>query len=810
MSLIQGNASKVNTTAFYTKTIDQSLRFEDGDSAYLTFDPAADGNKDNWSLSFWFKRANLGLTQLLFGQGTNGSNNRDIVYIAADDTLEVASYGGAYVFRYITTQKFRDPSAWYHLVISYQSGDATASDRLRIYLNGERITAFSTSTDPSLNADSAHFNSGSPQYIGKYIDQSGSYLDGYMAEVHFTDGTAYQASTFGELKSGIWIPKDPSVTYGTNGFKLTFADSAAIGDDTSGEGNDWTVNNLVASDVVPDSPTNNFATFNPLHSAGNQAEGNLKTTAPGTNWYTALVTQGITSGKWYAEFYYKRDGAGYAFIGVAKVAQPQTINAYLGEAAIADADSYGYYSLNGSIYNQGAQTAYGNSYTNGDVIGLALDMDAGNLYFYKNGTIQNSGTAAATGLTGAMYIGATSFSTSDHIHFNAGQDSTFAGNLTAGGNSDDNGIGDFKYTVPSGYLALCTSNLPDPAIDPAQDDPPENYMDVLTYTGDGSSSNEINGLNFQPDWVWIKARNVSRSHVLFDSVRGVTLRLRSDGTAVESDLGGDTLLSFDSDGFTYGADTTGNGSGDSFVAWNWKAGTAVSGSTTGAGTSKSYSGSVNTTSGFSIIAYEGNGTAGHTIPHHLNSAPEIIIIKNRDDADNWAIYHANNTTAPETEYLRFTANITADDNRFWNDTAPSTSVVTLGTIDWLNFNGHNNIMYCFHSVEQFSKCGLYIGNGNANGSFVYTGFRPKFLLTKNVTGATADWRIYDSERLGYNASQYYLVPNTSNAEVASTEEVDFLSNGFKCRDTDTALNTNNVQYIYLAFAEQPFKYSNAR
>ena len=278
MSLIAaGGAHRGSVRGFYPKTIEGSLRFNDDDSAYLIFDPAADGDKDNWSLSFWFKRANLGLTQLLFGQGTNGSNNRDIVYIAADDTLEVASYGGSYVFRYITTQKFRDPSAWYHLVISYQSGDATASDRLRIYLNGERITAFSTSTDPALNADSAHFNSGSPQYFGRYIDQSASYLDGYLAEAHFTDGTAYDADTFGELNSGVWVPKEVSVTYGTNGFYLDFADGAAIGDDESGNTNDFTVNNLVASDVVPDSPTNNFCTLNSVNkeSVAVFAEGNL-------------------------------------------------------------------------------------------------------------------------------------------------------------------------------------------------------------------------------------------------------------------------------------------------------------------------------------------------------------------------------------------------------------------------------------------------------------------------------------------------------------------------------------------------------
>jgi hypothetical protein len=497
MSLVKGVVSgQTGQAAFYEKTIGQSLRFNDNDSAYLSRTPASAGDRQKWTWSGWIKRGNIpnNTTQYVLLGSASASTGGDAIMISDTEKFQVNLGLVGNSAGVVTSQVFRDASSWYHVVAEVDTTQATAVNRIKIYVNGVQVTEFTSTNYPAQNFN-CQINNNQAQYISRhgYAPYNG-YWDGYLAEVHFTDGTAYTADAFGEFKSGIWIPKDPSVTYGTNGFHLDFSDVTLSGtaittvNDTSLNSNNFTAYNLSDYDIVPDSPTNNFATFNPLHSAAtmHKLEGNLEVAAPGTNWYTALVTQGIDSGKWYAEFYYERLGAGLAFVGVAKIAQPQTINAYLGESAIADPDSYGYYSSTGNLFNNGGNSAYGDSYADGDIIGLALDMDAGNLYFYKNGTIQNSGTAAATGLTGTMYIGATSYSTSDHIYLNTGQDSTFAGNETpAGTNTDANGNGAFQHTVPSGYLALCTASTPDPSIDPAADAQPADHFNAYVYYGNG-------------------------------------------------------------------------------------------------------------------------------------------------------------------------------------------------------------------------------------------------------------------------------------------------------------------------------------
>ena len=839
MSIIQGHAKSSGVTAFYPTTIDQSLRFEDGDSAYLTFDPAADGDRDNWSLSFWFKRANLGLTQLLFGQGTSGSNNRDIVYIAADDTLEVASYGGSYVFRYITTQKFRDPSAWYHLVISYQSGDATASDRLRIYLNGERITAFSTSTDPSLNADSAHFNSGSPQYFGRYIDQSGSYLDGYLAEAHFTDGTAYQASTYGELKSGIWVAKSPSVTYGTNGFHLALASSdlntsgSAIDDpygsatqvpddafaDASGSGNHWGINGLVASDVVPDSPTNNFAVLNNLEQVVNYdfSEGNLRATRV-SNIRMTRANFAMPTGKWYWEMYLD-GGPTYVWYGVGDQTTDSdgAASVYTGTGYLTRRNSLSNATYD-SIFEEGTETTNWGvaNVASGDIVMIAYDADAGKIWFGYNGDWEESGDPANGTNEAASWVNQPQtvipfFSAYAQSHIvNFGQDSTFAGNETAGGNSDANGIGDFAYAPPSGYLALCTANLPDPVIDPAQDATPEDHFNVALWTG--NSSTQSIDVGHASDFVWIKTRNAAVDHRIYDSVRGVNKGLKSNTTAAEA-TETTSLTSFDSTGFSLGNFAANNNSGSTYVGWSWKAGGTGVANTDGSINSTV---SANTDAGFSIVQYDDGTDAVNTVGHGLTSAPEMVIVKNRTDATPWRVYHLySNASDPEDYYLDLDATGAASNaTAFWNGTKPSTTVVSLSANNSVMNAGKDYIMYCFHSVDGFSKVGSYIGNGNADGSFVYTGFRPKWILSKESSASGGNWAILDAERNTYNVLDNELYPNSSVAEATSSTTsglfCDFTSNGFKLRTSSGAQNQSGQTMIYLAFAEQPFKYSNAR
>jgi hypothetical protein len=353
------------------------------------------------------------------------------------------------------------------------------------------------------------------------------------------------------------------------------------------------------------------------------------------------------------------------------------------------------------------------------------------------------------------------------------------------------------------YLPLSTANLPDPAIDPAQGSSPADYFDIDTYAGT-SATHERSNFTFQPDWLWFKRRSGADNHIVNDVIRGAGKDLKTNETGAEG-TATTSLLSFDADGFTLGTGGDLNQSGQTFVAWAWKAGTSVSGSTTGSGTSQSYTGSVSPISGFGIIGYAGNGTAGHSIPHHLDSAPEVVIVKRRTGADNWAV------TTPDVNRLYLNGTNTASSiNYNWAD--QDGSVVTLnGTDAFMNATSNTYIMYCFHSVEGFSKFSSYEGTNNADGPFIYLGFRPKFFLLKNVDSAL-QWIIFDGERDPYNVVGKRIFPNLSNAEsaVPSNSAMDFLSNGVKIRVAGGYDINDTGTYIYMAFAENPFKYSNAR
>jgi len=322
-------------------------------------------------------------------------------------------------------------------------------------------------------------------------------------------------------------------------------------------------------------------------------------------------------------------------------------------------------------------------------------------------------------------------------------------------------------------------------------DNPELYFQVKLYTGNntaigsGGLANTFDGdEDMQPDLVWIKARADSESHKLYDSVRGVTKDLESDlGTAEGTDSEG--LTAFGSDGFTIGNYSSINASSQTYVAWCWKE---------------------SATSGFDMVGYSGNETA-RTISHSLSAVPSMMIVKNRESSYGWQVYHHKNTSAPETEiiYLHDTT-ATADSNVEWNDTAPTSSVFTVGTDVGVNQSTKDLIAYLWSEVQGFSKFGSYTGNGNANGTFVYTGFRPAFLMVK-ATSATSAWYIYDNKRAGYNPDNNQLYPDRNNTE-DTTDQVDLLSNGFKWQGITGDPNSSGRTYVYMAFAEAPFVNSN--
>ena len=324
------------------------------------------------------------------------------------------------------------------------------------------------------------------------------------------------------------------------------------------------------------------------------------------------------------------------------------------------------------------------------------------------------------------------------------------------------------------------------------------YFNTKLYTGTGAEQT-ISGINHQPDMVWIKRRNGARNHQLQDVVRGITKQLVPNETDAEA-TNTEKVKSIQSDGFTLGTNQDVNASSDTFASWNWKANGAGSSNSNGSITSTV---SANTTAGFSIVSYTGTG-ANATVGHGLGVAPSMYIVKNRDDNDSWGVYHKS---LGATKYLRLQGNDAgATSSVWWNDTEPTSSVFSVGTAVATNSSTENLIAYCFAEKKGYSKFGSYTGNGNADSTFVYTGFRPAFVMVKR-TDSTESWYIHDNKRDTFNPSDKHLLANSANAENAQ-EDIDLLSNGIKIRSTDNGYNASGSSYIYMAFAESPFVNSN--
>jgi|6_EtaG_2_1085325.scaffolds.fasta_scaffold08857_3 hypothetical protein len=328
-------------------------------------------------------------------------------------------------------------------------------------------------------------------------------------------------------------------------------------------------------------------------------------------------------------------------------------------------------------------------------------------------------------------------------------------------------------------------------------DDSEAYFQTKLYTGNGTAIGSgglavtLDGdTDMQPDLIWVKERENSVNHQLYDSVRGVTNRMYPDGPYDEDDSDGEGITAFNSDGFTIGQDSNTNESGEPYVAWCWKE---------------------SATAGFDLVGYTGNGTDDTDISHNLSAVPHVILVKRRDGGDGgaWNMYHHKNTSAPETDYLVLdTTAATADAADRWSDEAPTSSIFTLGTSSDVNDSSDAFISYLWTAKQGFSKFGSYIGNGNADGTFVYTGFRPAFVMTKQTDG-TDWWVINDTKRNTYNATDLGIYPNATNAETSDEAWTkDILSNGFKHRTTNSGSNGSGNTYIYMAFAEAPFVNSN--
>ncbi len=581
---------------------------------------------------------------------------------------------------------------------------------------------------------------------------------------------------------------------------MAFADTrdATFFGDTSGNGNNWTPNALNNTDVVLDSPVagGNFCTWNSLsNGTGTLSEGNLKLSGTATATARTNSTISVSSGKWYFETHLTASQT-YTTVGIG---QTSATNQNVGQTST----SYGFIFEQAQKINSNTTASYGNTLATGDVFMCAFDLDNNELFFGKNGTWFNSSdpatnTSPAYSISnGSYHVMARPYNASSVITANFGQDSSFAGNETPQGNTDDNGVGDFQYAPPSGFLALATSNLPLPAITA-----PDEYFNTLLYTGTGSSLS-VTGANFQPDWTWIKKRSGAENHALYDAVRGATNRLQSNVTAGEGSGG---LTSFDSDGFTVsGLNGTDGENGFTYVAWNWLAGNGTVSNTSGSITSTV---SANQTAGFSISTYTGNGTSGATFGHGLSQKPDMVILKRRSSSEAWPVWVGGGGFGA-TEYMRLNTTIPKDTaTSLFNSTLPTSSVITLGNGGFSNANNETYVCYAFNSVESYSKIGSYTGNGSTDGTFVNLGFRPSWIMVKR-TDSTSNWLILDNKREGYNPDQDGLDANGSGTE-GTAEQSDFLSNGFKVRNNSSGSNASGGTFIFLAFAEAPFRNANAR
>ena len=825
---------------FYPYLINQSLRFNSADSAYLSRTPSSASNRKTFTLSCWVKRGNVGEQTIL--DAYSNDQNRTRLMIDAGNRFQVFTRLSNSDHSLICNAISRDNSAWYNVVYSIDTTQSTASDRVKIYINGESQT-FTGSSFPDQNED-MFINSNVGHSIGSANDSGGreTFFDGYLAEMHLVDGSALTASSFGETKENIWIAKEYTGSHGTNGFYLKYV-AGAEGTDSSGNGNNFThtPGNTSRNRPVQDSPTNNFCLIPYSNNSSllvKEHQGMRLNTSRTGYWDGAYGNFAVKSGKWYYEVQ-MNETAGDNFRTVpgwqnAPEERPKVYNRLgtsgdpFGTSSSDDLGNSGHYAFppwNATFFGNGGYTGTKSAASKGDVLNVAVDFDNNKIYFGLNGTyLANDGgtdgdpangtNESLSGLldNGKFYSPSVSLRNdssagSNSVRFNFGHDRSFGANLSLGtAYADENGFGEFRYSVPSGFLALCSQNLPAPAVDPNNEANPTDFFNTLLYTGDGADDRSISGVGFQPNFTWIKQRSATRGHLLVDSVRGATQRIRSNNSIAE-DTFADGVQAFESDGFQVGTNNTVNVSSGTYVAWNWLAGGSASSNSNGSITS---SVSANTDAGFSIVSYTGNGGSSATVGHGLTTAPDVIWLKNRSAGEGWVSFYDTPTMGP-TKFVTFNSTgAAATSSGEWNNTAPTNTVFTIGNQGRVNTNTHNYIAYCFHNVDGYSRVGSYEGNSNADGPTINCGFRPAFIIFKNSEFAEL-WVIFDNKRDVGNLVDLPLYPNLTNSEsAASSRGVDFLSSGFKIRGTDTSVNRTGDSHLYVAFADQPFKYANGK
>ena len=784
MSLL-ANSNAIESGGY---NIDRSLRFRSSASAYLNKLIGAGGSNTKHVTSFWMKRGTITpASYMALYSAYQDANNYIYIYIGTTDKIGIywVSSGSA-VLNMQSTMVLRDPSAWYHVYFAQDTTQATAANRFKIWINGVEITSWSTNTNTTTQNNGTPFGGNFYHNIGRNNQTSSNYFDGYIAEFNdiWQPSTIPSVTDFGQTDAvtGVWTPKKYTGTYGTNGFYLPFSDNTSattLAYDKSGNGNNWTPNNISTTagatyDSMTDVPTltsataANYCVLNPLdkNTSATVADGNLKiTSGAAANYAVRSTIQLPSTGKWYAELIALQLPSASNDVAIGVCTQTATL-------ALGSANTWmAYLSGTQGVYNQTTQntTAAWSALANGDVLQVAYDADNNQVWFGKNNvwlssTFTNTGNPSAgtnptiTGLSSGLFFIANAYNGSGAASF---------------------GQRPFSYTPPTGFVALNTFNLPDPTIKK-----PNQYMDATLYTGTGATQSITNAAGFQPDFVWVKGRSGATDHALYDAVRGVQKQLESNTTTAETtETTG--LTAFNSNGFSVGALAQMNTNAATYVGWQWKE---------------------SATAGFDIVTYTGTGS-NTTVAHSLGVAPKMIIVKNRDNGtEPWFVYHASANASPATGavFLNQTTAFTTGAT-YWNNTAPTASVFSVGTNTGTNQNTSKMLAYLFAEIAGFSKFGSYSGNASTDGVFVYCGFRPEYVMAKR-SSTTSSWYIYDAARNTYNQAGARLFADSSAVE--ATDGIDFLSNGFKLRDAGGANSAGT--WIFAAFAQNPFKFANAR
>jgi len=762
--------------------IDYSLRLRAANSAYLTRTPgAAATDSTKWTVSMWVKRGFIGADSVYYTL-INAEPGAWTHLAFFNDALSFQVNDGGAARALVTTRLFRDPSAWYHIVAVWDRGNATAAQKMRLYINGVEETAFTTDQRASItgSANPGWNVSGTVNTISKYPGGASRYFDGAIANIINVDGQALTPSSFGETSAttGQWIPKAYTGTYGTNGFFLNFANAATtttIGEDAAGS-NDWTTSGIsvtagVTFDQLTDTPTNNYATLNPLqqNSTGvTLSAANMNVARNAVSNGQVWSTIGMTTGKWRMQVTVA-DEANFR-TGISRGDMPGA-DVYIGN----NTTSWGYQNGGTKITNSSA-TAYGNTWTVGDVLDVLFDADNGKLYWAKNGTVQNSGDPdAGTGfafdsLTNGPYffsVSCENIATANSVNFGQQPWANTISNATL-------------------FKALNTANLPTPAIID-----PSDYVDVVLRTGTGASAS-VSSLAFQPDLVWTKGYSTTTNHNWFDAQRGVQVgTVPHNGTVEYTDA--NTLTAFSANGYTYGSDASARGVNVNTVSY------------------ADYPFKEGVTPGFDIVLDTGTGAASKTVSHSLGVVPHFMARFQRNNSGvgftGKLVYHRFMNATPQNGFLEIGAvgaySATATT---WNDTAPTSSLFSVGSN--LNQNTVNYATYLWTSVPGFSLCGSYVGNSSADGRFVWCGFKPAFIIIKNATTGGSDWCSYDDKRLGYNVDNN--LQRILGVAQQTDDDVDIVSNGFKLRRSSTNFNSTGDTFVFVAFARSPFNYATAR